>query len=205
MAVVYQHRRNDTNDVFYVGVGVERKRAFEKSNRNKHWKNITNKIDYSVDVLFDGVSYEDACNVEKGLIESYGRKDLGTGELVNMKEGGLNGSGWIMSEETKRKIGKANSNRTVVITEETKIKISNSLKGTKKPIGFNIGRIHSEETLRKMRQHCKSVVQKDLNGNVIKIWNSVREIKEKLKINTYDALEKTNLTAGGYIWDWNNQ
>jgi len=48
MAVVYQHRRNDTNIVFYVGVGVDVKRAYEKTNRNKHWKNIANN--YSVQV-----------------------------------------------------------------------------------------------------------------------------------------------------------
>ena len=204
MAVVYQHRRNDTNIVFYVGVGVDVKRAYEKTNRNKHWKNIANNIGFQVDILFDGIKYEDACMIEKDLVESYGRKDLGTGELVNMKEGGLNGSGWIMSNETKKKIGKANSNKTNIISEDTRRKISVSLKGRKKPIGFNVGRKHTKETLEKMRKHCKSVIQKDIYGNVIKIWDSVRDVKEELNIKIYDALEKRNSTAGGYIWDWNN-
>jgi hypothetical protein len=38
MAIVYQHRRNDTNEVFYIGIGKEQKRAFIKSSRSANSK-----------------------------------------------------------------------------------------------------------------------------------------------------------------------
>jgi hypothetical protein len=198
MAVVYQHRRKDTNEVFYVGVGVDRRRAFETTNRNRYWKNIANKVGRDVDVLIEGIPYEYACEIEKGMIEDYGRQDLGTGPLVNMKEGGLNGIGWIPSEETRRKIsesqiGKIGSWNGKNHSEESKKKMRKP-----KPEGFNIGRLITWQT----GKEPKKVVQKSLDGCEIKIWDSVKQIKEELNIKVYDALEKRNRTAGGFIWDW---
>ena len=33
MAIVYQHRREDTNEVFYIGIGETLKRAYQKKAR----------------------------------------------------------------------------------------------------------------------------------------------------------------------------
>jgi hypothetical protein len=104
MSVVYQHKRGDTGEVFYIGVGVSEKRAYSKTGRNKHWYNVVNKVGYVVDILFTDLTREAANEKERELIQLYGRLDLGTGILVNMKEGGLNGEGWIMPEEVKQKI-----------------------------------------------------------------------------------------------------
>jgi hypothetical protein len=57
-------------------------------------------------------------------------------------------------------------------------------------ITWNVGRL------------SKKVLQKDKQGNIIKTWDNVKQIKEQLNINIYDALEKRNNTAGGFIWDW---
>ena len=128
MAIVYEHLRNDTNEVFYVGIGEEEKRAFSKKNRNKYWKNIINKVGYSVNIIHKDIDWEDACKIEKLLIEKYGRKDLGKGNLVNMTDGGEGVFGLIMSEETRRKMSEAQ-------------------KGNK---SINFGKTLSEETRRKM-------------------------------------------------------
>lgn len=88
MAILYRHIRLDKNEPFYIGVGVARQRAFDKTNRNKYWKHITTKTDYRVDILFDDLTWEQAREKEKEFIELYGRKDLGTGTLVNMTDGG---------------------------------------------------------------------------------------------------------------------
>ena len=45
MAVVYQHRRNDTNDVFYIGIGKNKKRPIEVVEKLKKPK--INKSNYS--------------------------------------------------------------------------------------------------------------------------------------------------------------
>lgn len=44
---LYRHRRLDTNDVFYVGIGIN-KRAYVKSNRSVYWKRVINITDYKV-------------------------------------------------------------------------------------------------------------------------------------------------------------
>lgn len=104
MAVVYQHRRLDTNEVFYIGIGKEKKRAYIKSNRSKHWKAVIAKYGYEIDVLIDGCSWEDACEVEAGMIESYGRLDLGLGLLINLTDGGDGNSGKVLTEKQREEI-----------------------------------------------------------------------------------------------------
>lgn len=101
MAVVYRHIRLDNNEVFYIGIGVSKKRAYEKSNRNKYWSNIVSKTEYEVDILKKDLTYDDAKEIEKLLICYYGRKDLGLGTLVNMTDGG-EGSPGVIPSKSKR-------------------------------------------------------------------------------------------------------
>lgn len=55
----------------------------------------------------------------------------------------------------------------------------------------------------KHKRCCKKVAQYDLNNNFIKLWNSAREIHNKLNIDYRNisacCLEKRKI-AGGYIW-----
>jgi hypothetical protein len=88
MAVVYQHRRKDTNEVFYIGIGKSLSRAYKKVSRNPHWHNVVNKSGFKVDILIQGCSLSEACDIEIGLIKDYGRHDLGLGPLVNQTDGG---------------------------------------------------------------------------------------------------------------------
>jgi hypothetical protein len=125
MAVVYRHIRLDKNEVFYVGIGKNEARAYSLQNRNTHWKNITNKTDYRVDILFDDLTWDEACKKENEFIEIWGRKDLGKGTLVNLTDGGEGKNGAKHSDETKRKI--ANKRRG------TTHKRGNNLLGKKKP------------------------------------------------------------------------
>ena len=95
MPIVYRHRRLDTNEIFYIGIGKTEKRAYNKSNnRNKYWKNIVNKTKYSIEILFNNITWEDAKELEILLIKEYGRKDLGLGPLVNMTDGGDGSKGY---------------------------------------------------------------------------------------------------------------
>lgn len=111
---VYRHRRLDTNEIFYVGIGKSEKRAYSKRSRNSLWHNIVNKTDYSVEIVAELDSWELACELEQLLIQEYGRRDLGLGSLVNMTDGGEGSlnmesprKGVTLSEETKRKISEA--------------------------------------------------------------------------------------------------
>jgi len=114
MAYVYEHIRLDTNEIFYIGIGddLNYNRAYQRKSRNKHWINIVNNTKYSVNIIFDNLSWKDACLNEIELIKKYGRKDLNTGVLVNMTDGGdgLHNP----SIETRTKIRKSFSGKTRV-------------------------------------------------------------------------------------------
>ncbi len=58
-----------------------------------------------------GLTEEEAFRHEIYMIAVLGRKDLGTGCLVNLTNGGEGTSGWQMPQEVKDKIGVANSGR----------------------------------------------------------------------------------------------
>jgi hypothetical protein len=88
MAIVYLHRRKDSNEIFYIGIGKDRYRIGRKANRNKYWHNIVNKYGYTKEVLMSDLTWGEAITEEIKLIKKYGRKDLGTGNLVNMTRGG---------------------------------------------------------------------------------------------------------------------
>ena len=88
MAIVYQHIRKDNNQIFYVGIGKSEKRAYDKIRRYKPWKDLTKNHDFYVEITHRDICWEEACAIERYLIAFYGRRDLGTGCLVNMTDGG---------------------------------------------------------------------------------------------------------------------
>lgn len=100
--VVYQHRRLDTNEVFYIGIGKSLERAYKKASRNPHWHNIVNKAGYEVDILVQGCSLSEACEIEIGMIKAYGRHDLGLGSLSNQTDGGEGNLHPTIEERLKR-------------------------------------------------------------------------------------------------------
>ena len=127
MAIVYEHLRNDTNEVFYVGIGKIEKRAYRKNNRNKHWHNIVNKAGYTVNIIYKDIEHKEAKKIEILLIEKYGRKNLGLGNLVNMTDGGEGVLGLILSEDARQKISETHKDKPK--SEEHKNKLSEIGKG----------------------------------------------------------------------------
>jgi len=77
MAFVYQHIRLDNNEVFYIGIGINKYRPLSKYRRNKYWHNIVNKCGYKSEIIYNNLTWKDAIEFEKFLIKLYGRKDLG--------------------------------------------------------------------------------------------------------------------------------
>jgi ribosomal protein L37AE/L43A len=177
MAIVYKHIRLDTNEVFYIGIGSRKRRAYSDYKRSKHWHSVVNKVGYKVELLHEDIDWEKACEIEQELIKLYGRKDLGLGTLVNMTDGGDGRFGAKASDETKKKMSQSQKglntwtkghiptnetrqkisnvlkehwkhNPKAPMTEEAKQKISRSLTG--RP-GTWVGKRHSEESLEKMK------------------------------------------------------
>jgi hypothetical protein len=111
--LLYRHIRLDTGETFYIGIG-NKKRPYVKYKRNNYWTNIVNKTEYKIEILFDNLYWEEACELEKSLIWLYGRKDKGLGSLSNMTDGGEGSKGTIVKSETlsKKRLSMLNKVRT---------------------------------------------------------------------------------------------
>lgn len=105
MAYVYRHIRLDKNEPFYIGIGTDkyftRAKETRKNRRNKIWNDIYSKTNIDIEILFDDLSYEDACKKEIEFISLYGRINIKTGILSNLTDGGDTGVGRIVTKEEK--------------------------------------------------------------------------------------------------------
>jgi hypothetical protein len=112
-------------------------------------------------ILKKNLSEEEAFRHEVYIISVFGRKDLGTGILLNFTDGGEGLSGGTHSAETRRKIGDAH--RGKFVSEETRHRISEA--NTRRPpvsestrekiSAAGRGRVFSEESRRKMSEAKK--------------------------------------------------
>lgn len=200
MAIVYQHRRKDNNSIFYIGIGADIKRAYSKKNRNKHWLNIVNKFGYEVDILFEGISYDDACNVEFGLVNDYGRVDLGTGILVNLTDGGKGSINFKHKKETIFKISGKNNHKYG--KGHLQIGDKNPMYGRKGEKSPTFGKLGEKN------HKSKKVGQYEMStNNLIATYGSTREATRITNIN-YSSISqccnnnKNYSHAGGYKWKY---
>jgi len=201
MAVVYKHIRLDSNLPFYIGIGKDEKRAYEKRSRNKHWNHVAKKCGYSVEIIHSDVSWEFACEKEIELIEKYKRTSEG-GTLVNLTAGGEGTLGWrdkklpeymcqrlsqIASErkgeknpffnknhteETKQILSNARLGKSM--TEETKSSIKESLKNSEK--------FKNSADKRVMRGEKNGMSNKVIDISTGIVYLSIKEASEKLNI-----------------------
>ena len=153
MAIVYQHTRLDNNSIFYIGISVNYKRAYDKSKRNKIWKGITSRTTYKVDIIYENLSWEEACEKEKELIKIYGRLDNNTGILANLTDGGEGTLEYKHNSNSKHKIGLSWKGKIRGCqTDEHKRKMVDTKKSNNTLFGWHKGIPRSEETKEKIRQ-----------------------------------------------------
>jgi hypothetical protein len=108
MSLVYQHRRKDTGEIFYIGIGENRSRAYDKTGRNDIWKRIAQETEYDIEIIKNNISRKEAKDIERKLISEYGRIDKKTGILSNKSIGGegdnIGGSGPMEGWERRQMI-----------------------------------------------------------------------------------------------------
>ena len=120
--MVYRHRRNDDNTIFYVGKGVGN-RPYKSSGRNSYWKNIADK-GYSVEIIADELSDAEAIELESLLIEEYKSINQCQANMISMD------SEKIFTDEYRQKLSDAKKGKSQ--SQEHKDNISNSCTGVKK-------------------------------------------------------------------------
>ena len=67
---VYAHYKKSNDELFYIGKGST-SRAYVKSKRNIHWKNIVNKHGFNYKILEYFDNENDALKMEEDLISFY--------------------------------------------------------------------------------------------------------------------------------------
>lgn len=170
---VYEYVREDGSP-YYVGKGSGQ-RAFIKNKRGRPSDN--SKIRF----VKTNLTEQQALDLEKALIAKYGRKDLGTGILINLTNGGegisnpsagtrqkLANAKRSESADTRKKRSVAAKNRVrSPLTAETKQKISEKNLGKKRSLlareKMSIAKTgkpsyyRTEETLMKQRRPKEQV------------------------------------------------
>jgi len=195
---VYLHVNPNTGLPFYVGIGSE-KRAYDKRERTKYWKNYVSKIgDYDVVFHENGLDWAEACEVEKYLISKFGRKRYDEdGILVNLSLGGDGSPGVRPSIQTRKLLSQSakerypsvadallKSVRGIKRTEEHKETIRQMMSGrcvsfeTRRKISLaNKGRKHSEEFRQKCKQRSSGINNPMYGVKRPEVANRNKEIK----------------------------
>lgn len=133
---VYVHMRASDDSVFYVGKGCKY-RSTSKNGRSEYWHRIVDKHGLIVAIVKDQMTFEEANSYEIYLIAKLRSEGC---KLCNLTDGGEGRTGYVLKEETKLAISKANKGRKR--TEEAKQK----MRGNKNALGAK----RSEETRAKM-------------------------------------------------------
>lgn len=210
---------NEPNIRWRNGTGYIHSPHFYNAIQKYGWDNFEHEI------IASNLTKDEACNFEQLLIAKMKTYDNNYG--YNMTFGGEGASGRHPTEETKHKISEAL--KGTKRSDETKTKIG------KASLGRNVGRKHTKEELEKMSQprkrqyqpnpnskiynprsedvkrriqessHKKEVLQKDVDGNVLNIYDSLSNASRATGINLGNissCCNKRVKTAGGFIWEF---
>ena len=116
----------------------------------------------------------------------------------------------IMGPE-KAAIKKAN--QSLQMTGRTHSEESKTKLRKPKPIGFGekiskalTGRVFKESTLEKMKKRCRKIEQIDLKGEVIKVWDSGKDISKALGLSNGNLPKacREGRILKGYRWRYQN-
>ena len=179
------------------GNGYVRNEYMYRAIKKYGWENIDHII------LFDGLSEADACEIEKSLIKKHRTNEKEFG--YNIESGGQCSN---LAESTKQKLREAHIGKSA--SEETREKmrasrnrfLSENPDEYKKTMDNMMLAIEKAAELKR-----KPVIQYDLDGNFLAVWNSTREAERVLGIyhshiaKCCNKVPKYN-TAGGYRWEY---
>jgi len=202
---------------FYIGQGKNYRYTSGLKTGSKYKVHKVNKIikdGYMPKIikLYENLYFNNALQLEIITISKIGRSDLKKGPLVNLTDGGEGRLNFKISEETRHKqslarIGIPPSNKGCSKSEETKEKISNSLKGDK---NFNYGKHFDDDHKRKLSEsnklpQIKPVYKFSIDDEFIKEYQSILSASIDNNINKSTigkCCRGVTNTCGGYKWEF---
>ena len=179
------------------GNGYVRNEYMYRAIKKYGWENIDHII------LFDGLSEADACEIEKSLIKKYRTNEKEFG--YNIESGGQCSN---LAESTKQKLREAHIGKSVSEEAREKMRASRNRFLSENPEEYKKTMDNMMLAVEKAAElKRKPVIQYDLDGNFLAVWNSTREAERVLGIyhshiaKCCNKVPKYN-TAGGYRWEY---
>ena len=167
---------------YYIGKG-KNGRAFRKGSPEKG----------RVLLLKQNCTEDEAFRHEKYMISVFGRKDINTGILINLTEGGEGSSGYLHTPENKQKM-------KVPLTDEHKQKLSEVRANLWKDPEYR------ERMTKKNKESHQTAQAKENNRlgqlNRDPISNTKQKItkRKKWKREVWDLVEKAINSSSNYFW-----
>lgn len=110
--IIRQYNATGIEEVCYVGrgCGYRYSKHLNHLKKRKHINDLlqkwydSNDSSFAVKIIYKNLTNDEANNLERDQIGTYGRFDLGEGSLANKTNGGEGVMGWVPSEEVLAKM-----------------------------------------------------------------------------------------------------
>lgn len=203
-----------THEPFYVGKGRKnRHRIHLLKVKRGNYKNlpkyhtIKRIIDLGIEPIIikysENMNENDSFFLEKDMIQTIGRRDILTGPLRNLTDGGEGNGNRKFSDEHCKNISISKKGVVTQKLLDHLRSVHERMIGNKRTLGMKF----SDESKKKMiESRSKAVYQIDpKNGEILREFSSIKNAEIFIGLNIKKALSGKSKKAGGFIWKYKNK